>query len=67
METRGRKAGSGVLKDSIPKTCVTGEMLAAVQYLMDKYGMSKSNAIRHLMDNGIIYMAMFGDGVVEDK
>jgi hypothetical protein len=64
---RGRATGSGVYSERIPKTCVTEATSSAIQSLMDKYGMSKSAAIRHLLDNGLVYMAIFGDGVSEDE
>ena len=59
----GRKEGGGKYPVAFPKTMVSQEMETAMLGLMEKHGMSKSDAIRHILDNGLIYMAIYGDGV----
>jgi hypothetical protein len=59
--------GSSKYATTIPKTWVDEETDSVIQYFMDKYSMSKSNAIRHLLTNGVVYTAMEGDGIAEDK
>jgi len=58
-----RFKGHGKNNQYLPKTCVGNETMAAVQELMDKYEMGKSDAIRKILENGLIYMSIFGDGV----
>ena len=62
----GPKPGSGKYPAAFPKTMVTQEMETAMLGLMEKYGMTKSDAIRHILDNGLVYMAIYGDGVMEE-
>ena len=50
----------------IPMTNVSNETLAAVQELMDKHELSKSEAIRTILNNGLVYMAIYGTGIQED-
>ena len=63
MTTKGPEPGYGKYPAAFPKTMVTHEMETAMLGLMEKHGMSKSDAIRHILDNGLIYMAIYGDGV----
>jgi len=57
-----RLKGHGKDNEYLPKVCVGNEISSAVTELMEKYGLSKSDAIRKILDNGLIYMAIYGDG-----
>jgi group I intron endonuclease len=50
----------------IPRTYVSERVMDTIEHLINKYGMSRSAAIRHLLDNGIQYLAIYGDGINED-
>ena len=39
----------------------------AIRELMDKYTISKAEATRQILENGVVYMAMFGDGIQDDS
>lgn len=47
----------------IPKTCMEKRHIDIIEYFMATYGMSKSRTIRHIFENGLQFMAMFGDGI----
>ena len=58
-----RKVGSGDYPVMQNGFYISDEMNSVIQYFIDKYNMNRSSACRHIMDNGIQYMAIFGDGI----
>jgi hypothetical protein len=54
------------MSEMMPTFWASQEIADMVRYFTDKYGMSKAKAIRHIMDNGIQYMAIYGEGMVSD-
>lgn len=62
-----KKEGKESLDHFIPRTYVTANIDNTIVYFMEKYGMNKSNAIRHILNNGIQFIAMFGDGFEQDS
>ena len=45
---------------TVPMTNVRNEVALAVQELMIKHHLSKSDAVRHILDMGLVYMAIYG-------
>lgn len=41
---------------------VREDVMNAVTELMTTYGMKKSDAVRSILDNGLVYMSIYGDG-----
>lgn len=44
-----------------------GKVIPRTWVIEEVDGRSKSAAIRHILDNGIQYMAIYGDGVEKDQ
>ena len=62
MEARGGKRKRvGNLNQAIPKTCVDESIIQAIDELMLKHDLTKSDAIRRILDYGLIYMTIYDD------
>ena len=46
---------------TIPMTFVKEEVIAAVEEIMQKQSVTRAEAVRRILDMGLIYMAIYGD------
>ena len=46
---------------TIPMTFVNEEVIAAVEEIMQKQSVTRAEAVRKILDMGLIYMAIYGD------
>ena len=63
MKLKDRKKHDGRYGYLMPAFYTDERQSSMVDMFMNNYNMTYAQALRHIFENGINYMAMYGDGV----